>query len=80
MTIYFEFSDAILSEVAAKYCCIHDSKNNTNVYHYMRFANRAWIEDSDGIRFTKHRSQDPRTAIVDLEEFFWIKLQSVLVK
>jgi len=44
----------------------------------MQFANRAWLESDDGVRFVKHRYVD-ETSPVDMKEFMWIKLKAQTV-
>lgn len=41
----------------------------------MQFANRAWLESDDGVRFVKHRFEE-MTYPVDTKEFMWIKLKA----
>lgn len=86
--MYLEFSDAALNKVPARYGYVvsaDDIVQSVTQYGlyittYIQLANRVWIEDNQGIRFIKHRYEDISTAKVDLEEFFWIKLQSVRLK
>ena len=39
-------------------------------------ADRIWIQDDRGIRYVKHRWDNPDTAPIDMKEFMWIKLTS----
>ena len=43
------------------------------------WADRIWIQDTQGIRYVKHRNSDPETTPVDMTEFMWVKLKSVPV-
>ncbi len=41
-----------------------------------RSSDRIWIEEDDGsVRFLKHRYKEARTTVVDMKEFFWVKLK-----
>jgi phage I-like protein len=39
-------------------------------------SDRIWIQDDRGIRYSKHRWDNPAAAQVDLKEFVWVKLKS----
>lgn len=86
--MYLEFSDAALNKVPAKYGYVVSANDivqsvtqyGLSITTYIQLANRVWIEDNQGLRYVKNRYEDPRTAKVDMEEFFWIKLQSVRLK
>jgi hypothetical protein len=48
---------------------------NENVGHeLMRLADRVWKDDEKGVRYIKFRGE-PET-LVDMNEFFWIKLKA----
>ena len=44
-------------------------------------ADRIWVQmDNESVRYFKHRFVDPETTPVDMKEFMFVKLSSVLLK
>lgn len=88
MNIYFELDDSVKTYMgkvsSGKYFAMYGVTGNephahhTRLYHkLMQHSNRAWSEDDNGsVGFAKNRLQDPwDSAVVDMKEFFWIKLK-----
>lgn len=81
-SLYYEFNDSIVNHgfKPSKYCVESGLSASESLYirRSMFMADRAWLENSDGIvECVKNRLSDSK--IVNLEEFFWIKLQSVAI-
>lgn len=91
-TLVFEINDALVSKRGGKYLSAYvndqqsrPAKSNGAAWNaiisslaqfrIMQDSDRVWIESDSGVRFEKNRFQDRRDD-VDLDEFFWVKLQS----
>lgn len=83
MNVYYELSDCIV-DAPGKYFVAHNVRKSaaiagTRYSGLMANSERAWAEDETGVRYLKNRIEDPKTAKVDMKEFFWIKLKSINV-
>lgn len=74
--IYYEIAEALQYKFPHTYYVLHDIGPGTlgNMRYAMR-SERIWIENERGITYAKNRYSGPE-AIVDLEEFMWVKLKS----
>jgi hypothetical protein len=73
--IYYELSEYVADDYGGQ----HFASRYYQHLH-MGLSNRVWKEEDDGsVKFVKHREWGDESAKVDLEEFFWIKLKSVLI-
>ena len=90
MSIYFELNDNYAREylpAGVKYLVDHSVRHwyaamasytgDGKLRECMMGSDRIWQEDSNGaVRYTKNRFADNwSTALVDMNEFFWIKLK-----
>lgn len=79
MNAYFELSDAHAPAYVSKYFAAYDVRKSSVIggahRGFLIQSERVWLEDEKGVRFLKHRTEDVQTAVVDLKEFFWIKLK-----
>ena len=75
--IYYEF----ISNGKARYECFDNlSWLDSSVYIYGKDASRIWEEHGKNVQYLKLGDLNPDDFFeVDLEEFMWIKLQSVRV-
>ena len=88
MSVYFELNDHYAREylpAGVKYLVDHydrdwvdgDLREVPKLRECTMGSDRIWQEDSNGaVRYTKNRFADNwSTALVDMNEFFWIKLR-----
>jgi hypothetical protein len=82
MNVFFELADCVVDD-AGKYFAVYGVRDATGPGRYiklMRNSERVWGETDDGtVYFIKHRQSIPHDTLVDMKEFFWIKLKSVTV-
>lgn len=83
MNVYFELADSVVGP-EGKYFAAYDRQKDDPIgirhLNLMRNSNRAWGENDDGsVYFIKNRYAVPHDTLVDMKEFFWIKLKSVTV-
>ena len=83
VNVYYELNESMVSQ-QGRYFAVYglsmdEVRNKTRYLGLMRSSDRAWEEGEHGVRFIKNRTQDIRTAQVDMKEFFWIKLKSVKI-
>lgn len=89
MNFYFEVAECMTGGeefgYSGRYYAVYNARKSAIVggIRYgglTRSSDRVWIEEDDGkVRFIKNRLVEPSTAVVDMKEFFWIKLKSVAV-
>jgi hypothetical protein len=84
MNVYYELNENVKHDLDGRYFVVHgmgmnEIRNTTRYLGLMMNSDRAWEESENGVRFIKNRTQDIKTAEVDMKEFFWIKLKSVNV-
>lgn len=73
---YYELSDDItyMGKDEGRYWTENAVRASLNPLQY---AHRAWKEETNGtIVYIKNRHSDLNSAVVDMEEFFWIKLRA----
>ena len=74
--IYYEIAEALQYKFPHTYYVLHDiGRGILGNMHYALRSERIWIENEHGIKYVKNRGSGPE-AIVDLEEFMWVKLKS----
>lgn len=92
MNLYFEYPEQFVGhtfsnfggQIPAKYCARYNVSvapdgNPILPLKLMYAAERIWREDSTGIKFIKNRHGIAEKMLVDMKEFFWIKLKSTTV-
>ena len=84
MNVYFEISpkvDLMGEHKDHRYFAAYNIRKSAaimgNYRQVLLCSDRVWVEDEDRIHYLKHRSGVPQDTIVDLKEFFWIKLKSI---
>lgn len=85
MNVYFEFPECVVNQhyhsgkvIPARYCAVYDLPRGVKISsRLLAFADRAWIEDDHAVDYIKHRGLPVEDAVVDLKEFFWVKLRSL---
>jgi hypothetical protein len=84
MNYFFELAECMVggNEVGypGRYFAVYNARKSAIVggirYAGMtRASDRIWIEEDGSVRFLKHRYKEARTAVVDMKEFFWVKLK-----
>jgi hypothetical protein len=74
--IYYEIAEALQYKFPHTYYVLHDIGPGTlGNMHYATRSERIWIENERGIAYAKNRDSGIE-AVVDLEEFMWVKLKS----
>ncbi len=86
MNVYFEINPSVDLGGAFdnhRYYCVYNTRKSAVLGGGFRgmllHSDRVWIEDKQGVRFLKHRTELPELADVDPKEFMWIKLKSIAV-
>lgn len=87
MNLYFEYPDVCIGRrfsitgrtIPAKHCVRFNQLADTIPFGLMFSANRIWQEDENGVKFVKHRDDNPTETPVDLKEFLWVKLSATTV-
>lgn len=76
MNVFYELTDCVVSNAGGKYFAAYNVER-IPYGERMACSDRAWCEHDDGsVYLIKHRSLNPIHTIVDMKEFFWIKLKS----
>jgi hypothetical protein len=83
MNIYFELADWPKPQGGKYFASYGDQSKLPQEYlrALLLGADRVWQEEDNGsVSFTKNRLYDPwNSAVVDMKEFFWIKLRCTAV-
>lgn len=82
-TYVFEINEAAIDYHGGKYFqtqLIEFDKRGVFITHreFVANSNRIWVESDTRIAFYKNRLgyYDLSTTVIDLEEYFWVKLQA----
>jgi hypothetical protein len=84
MNVYYELADCVTVD-GGKYWAAYGIRKSAAIAgrcrELMWNSERVWAEDEHGVRFLKHRysSTDASVTLVDMREFFWVKLKSQTV-
>jgi hypothetical protein len=82
MNVYYELADCAMDETGQKYYAAYGIRKSAAIagrYRELMWnSERVWAEDEGKIRFLKHRysATDASVTLVDMREFFWVKLKS----
>ena len=85
MNVYFEINPNVdLSEFNNhRYYALHDTRTSAVIGGAFRGmlvnSDRVWVEEEGKIHYLKHRHSLPQDTLVDMKEFFWIKLKSIVL-
>ena len=83
MNVFFELADGAVAEYGHKYLALYGVRKSAVIGGAHRqiliYSNRVWAEEDEGVRFLKHRYSEASQTLVDMKEFFWVKLKSVNV-
>jgi hypothetical protein len=78
INLFYEVAEQCVHQYGSKYIAEYDvnltAPDNNLRLKYM--SERIWKQDTDGVRFIKHRWLEPATAEVDMEEFTLVVLKS----
>jgi len=80
MNLYYEIAEALEQKFAHKFYVLYDADDakwpTLGDLELAIRSTRIWCETENGVVYTKHRDDRMRNAVVDLEEFMWVKLKS----
>ncbi len=78
INLFYELAEHCVHHYGSKYIAEYDvnltAPDNNLRLKYM--SERIWKQDTDGVRFIKHRHLNHKTAEVDMEEFTLVVLKS----
>ena len=80
MNVFFELGDYAVKDFGGKYFALYNTPKIKVVTaperYLMMYSERVWAEEEDDVRYLKNRTTGSKDSLIDMKEFFWIKLKS----
>jgi hypothetical protein len=79
MNVFFEIADCAVEKYGHKYLALYDVQSVAISGHgaqTMQMSERVWAEEKGGVKYLKNRLTGIEDSLIDMKEFFWVKLRS----
>lgn len=83
MNVFFELAESFVGKTVGlpgRYVAAYSVRSMVPIpsryLNLMRWSERVWTEDETGVRYIKNRFDSASVAVVDMKEFFLVKLRS----